>query len=50
MGVIDAALPPSATRLTPFARIGNVIPLALGFALIILAIVLERRGRYRINI
>ena len=49
-GVIDAALPPSATRLTAFARLGNIVPLAIGFALLILAIVLERRGRYRADI
>ena len=49
-GVIDAAIPPSATRLTAFARLGNVIPLAIGFALLILAIVLEKRGRYRTDI
>jgi len=49
-GVIDAALPPPASRLTLFARIGNIIPVSLGFMLLILAIVLERRGRYRTNI
>jgi apolipoprotein N-acyltransferase len=49
-GVIDAAIPPSATRLTTFARLGNVIPLTMGFALLILAIVLEKRGRYRTGI
>ena len=49
-GVIDAALPPPATRLTAFARLGNIIPVSLGFILLILAIVLERRGRYRTNI
>jgi apolipoprotein N-acyltransferase len=49
-GVIDTALPPSAIRLTAFARLGNIIPLAIGFALLILAIVLERHGRYRNNI
>ena len=49
-GVIDAAIPPAATKTTPFARLGNLIPLSIGFALLILAIVLERRGRYRTNI
>jgi apolipoprotein N-acyltransferase len=49
-GVIDAALPPASTKTTPFARLGNVIPVVLGFLLLILAIVLERRGRYRANI
>ena len=49
-GVIDAAIPPSATRLTAFARLGNVLPLTMGFVLLILAIVLEKRGRYRTGI
>ena len=49
-GVIDAAIPPASIITTPFARLGNIIPLALGFALLILAIVLERRGRYRTGI
>jgi apolipoprotein N-acyltransferase len=45
-GVIDARLP---ARLTPtmFARLGNVIPLTLGFLLLIAAIALDRRARYR---
>jgi apolipoprotein N-acyltransferase len=46
-GVIDAALPPPATSLTPFARFGNLIPLILGFVLIIAAIALGRSRRYR---
>ena len=46
-GVIDAALPPPAARLTPFARFGNIIPLALGFLLLIAAIALGRSRRYR---
>ena len=46
-GVIDAALPPPANRLTLFARFGNIIPLALGFALLLCAIALARRPRYR---
>ena len=49
-GMIDAALPPASTKTTPFARLGNIIPVVLGFLLLILAIVLERRGRYRANI
>jgi len=49
-GIIDAAIPPAATQTTPFARLGNLIPIAIGFALLILAIVLERRGRYRTDI
>ena len=44
-GVIDAVLPPAARSATPFARLGNLIPLLLGFALIIGAIVLQRRRR-----
>jgi apolipoprotein N-acyltransferase len=45
-GVIDARLPP-ATQPTLFARYGNIIPLILGFALIIGGIVLGRGRRYR---
>lgn len=44
-GVIDAVIPPAANSPTPFARFGNVIPLILGFLLIIGGIVLGRRGR-----
>jgi len=44
-GVIDAILPPAANSPTPFARFGNVIPLVLGFLLIIGGIVLGRRRR-----
>jgi apolipoprotein N-acyltransferase len=43
----DAALPPPAARPTFFARYGNVIPLLLGFALVIAGIALGRAGRYR---
>ena len=44
-GAIDAALPnPLAPTL--FARLGNLIPLALGFLLLGAAIALSRRGRY----
>ena len=46
-GVFDAALPLPAAKLTVFARFGNVIPLLLGFALVIAAIALGRAGRYR---
>ena len=45
-GVIDAILP-EPRQPTLFARLGNVIPLALGFILIIAAIALDRRARYR---
>lgn len=44
-GIIDAVLPPAANSPPLFARFGNVIPLALGFLLIIGAIVLGRRRR-----
>jgi apolipoprotein N-acyltransferase len=44
-GVIDAVLPASANAPPVFARFGNIIPLALGFLLIIGGIVLGRRRR-----
>ena len=45
-GVIDAALPaPLAPTL--FARLGNIIPLSFAFLLLIAAIALDRRRRYR---
>jgi apolipoprotein N-acyltransferase len=44
-GVIDAVLPASANAPPVFARFGNIIPLALGFLLIICGIVLGRRRR-----
>ena len=47
-GIIDAQLPPP-TAPTIFARFGNVIPLMLGFVLIIAAIALGRSRRYRRN-
>ena len=43
----DAALPLPAAKPTFFARYGNVIPLLLGFALVIAGIALGRAGRYR---
>jgi apolipoprotein N-acyltransferase len=43
-GVIDATLPP-ATAPTLFARVGNIIPLLLSFALLLCAIVLGRTRR-----
>ncbi len=45
-GVIWSHLPSPAAGLTPFARLGNIIPLALGFLLLIAAIALDRRRRY----
>ena len=44
-GVIDAVLPPAANSPPPFARFGNIIPLIIGFALLIGGIVLGRRRR-----
>jgi len=44
-GAIDAVLPPAANSPTPFARLGNIIPLTLGFLLIIGGIVMGRRRR-----
>jgi apolipoprotein N-acyltransferase len=46
-GVIDGELPPPAIVPTPFARFGNLIPLLLAFAMIIAAIALGPRQRYR---
>jgi apolipoprotein N-acyltransferase len=44
-GVIDAVLPPPANSAPLFARLGNSIPLVLGFAFIFVGIVLGRRRR-----
>jgi apolipoprotein N-acyltransferase len=44
-GVIDAVLPPAAKSPPLFARLGNVIPLLLGFLLVFGGIVLGRRRR-----
>ena len=46
-GYMDGTLPPPAAKATLFARFGNVIPLLIGFALVIAAIALGQRGRYR---
>jgi apolipoprotein N-acyltransferase len=46
-GVIETDLPSPVLGLSLFARLGNVIPLALGFLLLIAAIALGRRRRYR---
>ena len=45
-GVIDSLLPVPAPP-TLFSRLGNIIPLLLGFILLIAAIALDRRARYR---
>jgi apolipoprotein N-acyltransferase len=42
-GIIDAVLPPPANSAPPFARLGNLIPILLGFALVFAGIVLGRR-------
>jgi apolipoprotein N-acyltransferase len=46
-GSIDGMLPPPATASTPFARLGNLIPLLLALAMIIAAIALGGGQRYR---
>jgi len=45
-GFIDASLP-LPLKPTLFARLGNIIPLTLGFLLLISAIALDARRRYR---
>ena len=45
-GMIDATLP-NPLAPTVFARAGNLIPLTIGFLLLIAAIALGRRARYR---
>jgi apolipoprotein N-acyltransferase len=49
-GVIDNELPMAASSPTLFARGGNLIPIALGFLLLIAGIALSRRQRYRAGI
>ena len=44
-GVIDAVLPPPANSATPFARLGNIIPLLLGFGFIAAGIAVGRKRR-----
>ena len=44
-GVIDAMLPAAAKAPPPFARFGNLIPILLGFALMLGGIVLGRGRR-----
>ncbi|WP_395622561.1 apolipoprotein N-acyltransferase [Sphingomonas daechungensis] len=48
-GYFDGTLPPPAAKPTLFARFGNVLPLGIGFLLVIAAIALGRTGRYRRN-
>jgi len=46
-GVIDGTIPAPAPRRTPFAMFGNLIPLGLALLLMIAAIALGARRRYR---
>jgi apolipoprotein N-acyltransferase len=46
-GVIDSVIPQAVVEPTIFARLGNVIPLLIGFALVMAAIALGRSRRYR---
>ena len=48
-GVIDADLP-LAHPPTPFSRFGNLIPLGLAFLLLLLAVGIDARARYRQHI
>jgi apolipoprotein N-acyltransferase len=48
-GAIDADLPPPGTA-TLFSRVGNLIPLSLAFLLLVLAVGMDARGRYRRHI
>jgi apolipoprotein N-acyltransferase len=43
-GKIDAVLPPARAP-TPFARFGNIIPIVLGFLLLLIAAIAVGRGR-----
>lgn len=44
-GLIDAVLPPPANSAPPFARLGNLIPILLGFAFIFAGIAVGRKRR-----
>lgn len=44
-GVIDAVLPPPANSAPPFARLGNIIPILLGFGFIFAGIAVGRKRR-----
>lgn len=46
-GVINGILPPPTAEPTPFARYGNWLPMIFAFGLLITAIVLDARRRYR---
>ncbi len=45
-GVIETDLPRPLAQLSPFARLGNLIPILLGFGMLFAAIALGRRPRY----
>ena len=49
-GIIRAVVPEPLLGLTPFARLGNLIPLTLGFLLLGIAIALGRRRGYSAHI
>jgi apolipoprotein N-acyltransferase len=44
-GVIDAVLPPPANSAPPFARLGNLIPILLGFGFVFAGIAVGRKRR-----
>jgi apolipoprotein N-acyltransferase len=46
-GVIDGVIPPASLTSTPFSLAGNLIPLAIGFLLMIAGIALPKTERYR---
>ena len=46
-GAIDGVLPQPVAGPTPFARVGNLIPLLLAFVMIAAAIALPKGDRYR---
>jgi hypothetical protein len=43
--VIDAVLPPPANSAPPFARLGNLIPILLGFGFVFAGIAVGRKRR-----
>jgi apolipoprotein N-acyltransferase len=46
-GAFDAAIPPRTDQPTLFGRLGNALPLSLAFLLLIIAIGIDARRRYR---
>ncbi len=49
-GAFDGAIPPRTGEPTLFGRVGNLLPMMLAFALLITAIGIDARRRYRRNI